>query len=290
MRSGRYDFVNIQQLSNPQYWASLFSNPWNIIVNLIDIAIVAWLLYYFIKVIAGTKIMILVRGVLTFILIELIANMIGLTTISWLINQIITYGVIAAVVIFSPEIRTGLERLGRATEFFTSNQISPEERLVQSYVKAVAYMSPRKIGALVAIQGSRTLQEYISTGIPLDANVSGELLINIFIPNTPLHDGAVIVTNDIIAVSCAYLPLTESTGISKEFGTRHRAAIGLSEVTDAFTFVVSEETGGISITRNGTFKHDLSLEEFEQELRSFIIPEDQGKKDVKSRIFGGRFK
>lgn len=290
MRSGRYGFVNIQQLSNPQYWASLFSNPWNIIVNLIDIAIVAWLLYYFIKVIAGTKIMILVRGVLTFILIELIANMIGLTTISWLINQIITYGVIAAVVIFSPEIRTGLERLGRATEFFTSNQISPEERLVQSYVKAVAYMSPRKIGALVAIQGSRTLQEYISTGIPLDANVSGELLINIFIPNTPLHDGAVIVTNDKIAVSCAYLPLTESTGISKEFGTRHRAAIGLSEVTDAFTFVVSEETGGISITRNGTFKHDLSLEEFEQELRSFIIPEDQGKKDLKSRIFGGRFK
>lgn len=290
MRSGRYDFVNIQQLSNPQYWASLFSNPWSIIVNLIDIAIVAWLLYYFIKVIAGTKIMILVRGVLTFILIELIANMIGLTTISWLINQIITYGVIAAVVIFSPEIRTGLERLGRATEFFTSNQISPEERLVQSYVKAVAYMSPRKIGALVAIQGSRTLQEYISTGIPLDANVSGELLINIFIPNTPLHDGAVIVTNDKIAVSCAYLPLTESTGISKEFGTRHRAAIGLSEVTDAFTFVVSEETGGISITRNGTFKHDLSLEEFEQELRSFIIPEDQGKKDLKSRIFGGRFK
>ena len=282
--------MNIQQLSNPQYWASLFSNPWNIIVNLIDIAIVAWLLYYFIKVIAGTKIMILVRGVLTFILIELIANMIGLTTISWLINQIITYGVIAAVDIFSPEIRTGLERLGRATEFFTSNQISPEERLVQSYVKAVAYMSPRKIGALVAIQGSRTLQEYISTGIPLDANVSGELLINIFIPNTPLHDGAVIVTNDKIAVSCAYLPLTESTGISKEFGTRHRAAIGLSEVTDAFTFVVSEETGGISITRNGTFKHDLSLEEFEQELRSFIIPEDQGKKDVKSRIFGGRFK
>ena len=234
--------------------------------------------------------MILVRGVLTFFLFELIANMIGLTTISWLINQIITYGVIAAVVIFSPEIRTGLERLGRATEFFSTNQISTEEKLVQSYVKAVAYMSPRKIGALVAIQGSRTLQEYISTGIPLDADVSGELLINIFIPNTPLHDGAVIVTNDKIAVSCAYLPLTESTGISKEFGTRHRAAIGLSEVSDAFTFVVSEETGGISIARNGSFRHDLSIEEFEQELRSFIIPEDQGKKDLKSRIFGGRIK
>ena len=282
--------MNIQQLSNPQYWASLFPTPWSVVVNLIDIALVAWLLYYFIKAIVGTKIMILVRGVLTFFLFELIANMIGLTTISWLINQIITYGVIAAVVIFSPEIRTGLERLGRATEFFSTNQISTEEKLVQSYVKAVAYMSPRKIGALVAIQGSRTLQEYISTGIPHDADVSGELLINIFIPNTPLHDGAVIVTNDKIAVSCAYLPLTESTGISKEFGTRHRAAIGLSEVSDAFTFVVSEETGGISITRNGSFRHDLSIEEFEQELRSFIIPEDQGKKDLKSRIFGGRIK
>ena len=282
--------MNFQQLSNPQYWSSLFSSPWSIVINLIDILIVTYILYQFTKSIAGTKIMILVRGVLVFISAQILANFLGLTTISWLINQLITYGVIAAVVIFSPEIRTGLERLGRATEFFTSNQISPEERLVQSYVKAVAYMSPRKIGALVAIQGSRTLQEYISTGIPLDANVSGELLINIFIPNTPLHDGAVIVTNDKIAVSCAYLPLTESTGISKEFGTRHRAAIGLSEVTDAFTFVVSEETGGISITRNGTFKHDLSLEEFEQELRSFIIPEDQGKKDLKSRIFGGRFK
>ncbi len=282
--------MNIQQLSNPQYWASLFPTPWSVVVNLIDIALVAWLLYYFIKAIVGTKIMILVRGVLTFFLFELIANMIGLTTISWLINQIITYGVIAAVVIFSPEIRTGLERLGRATEFFSTNQISTEEKLVQSYVKAVEYMSPRKIGALVAIQGSRTLQEYISPGIPLDADVSGELLINIFIPNTPLHDGAVIVTNDKIAVSCAYLPLTESTGISKEFGTRHRAAIGLSEVSDAFTFVVSEETGGISIARNGSFRHDLSIEEFEQELRSFIIPEDQGKKDLKSRIFGGRIK
>ena len=282
--------MNIQQLSNPQYWASLFPTPWSVVVNLIDIALVAWLLYYFIKAIVGTKIMILVRGVLTFFLFELVANMIGLTTISWLINQIITYGVIAAVVIFSPEIRTGLERLGRATEFFSTNQISTEEKLVQSYVKAVAYMSPRKIGALVAIQGSRTLQEYISTGIHLDADVSGELLINIFIPNTPLHDGAVIVTNDKIAVSCAYLPLTESTGISKEFGTRHRAAIGLSEVSDAFTFVISEETGGISITRNGSFRHDLSIEEFEQELRTFIIPEDQEKKDLKSRIFGGRIK
>ena len=279
--------MNIQQLSNPQYWASLFSNPWNIIVNLIDIAIVAWLLYYFIKVIAGTKIMILVRGVLTFILIELIANMIGLTTISWLINQIITYGVIAVVVIFSPEIRTGLERLGRATDFFSTTQISAEEQMIRAFVKSVEYMSPRKIGALVAIQRVRTLQEYIATGIPLDAKISAELLINIFIPNTPLHDGAVIIRENRIAVTSAYLPLTESTGISKEFGTRHRAAIGLSEVSDALTFIVSEETGGISITYNGVFKHDFTIEEFEAELRTILLPAVEEKVSFKDRLLGG---
>lgn len=279
--------MNFQQLSNLQYWSSLFSSPWSIVINIIDIALVAWILFYFTKAIAGTKIMILVRGVLIFVLAQILANAIGLTTVSWLINQVITYGVIAAVVIFTPEIRTGLERLGRATDLFSTAPISAEEKMVQAFVKAVNYMSPRKIGALVAIQVSRTLQEYIATGIPLDADVSGELLINIFIPNTPLHDGAVIVRDNKIAVSCAYLPLTENTGISKEFGTRHRAAIGLSEVSDALTFVVSEETGGISITHNGVFKHDLTLEEFEAELRKVLISDEQPKSPFKNRVLGG---
>lgn len=279
--------MNFQQLSNLQYWSSLFSSPWSIVTNIIDIALVAWILFYFTKAIAGTKIMILVRGVLIFVLAQILANAIGLTTVSWLINQVITYGVIAAVVIFTPEIRTGLERLGRATDLFSTAPISSEEKMVQAFVKAVDYMSPRKIGALVAIQGSRTLQEYIATGIPLDADVSGELLINIFIPNTPLHDGAVIVRDNKIAVSCAYLPLTENTGISKEFGTRHRAAIGLSEVSDALTFVVSEETGGISITHNGVFKHNLTLEEFEAELRKVLISDEQPKSPFRNRVLGG---
>lgn len=279
--------MNFQQLSNLQYWSSLFSSPWSIVTNIIDIALVAWILFYFTKAIAGTKIMILVRGVLIFVLAQILANAIGLTTVSWLINQVITYGVIAAVVIITPEIRTGLERLGRATDLFSTAPISSEERMVQAFVKAVDYMSPRKIGALVAIQGSRTLQEYIATGIPLDADVSGELLINIFIPNTPLHDGAVIVRDNKIAVSCAYLPLTENTGISKEFGTRHRAAIGLSEVSDALTFVVSEETGGISITHNGVFKHNLTLEEFEAELRKVLISDEQPKSPFRNRVLGG---
>lgn len=282
--------MNFQQLSNLQYWSSLFGSPWSILINIIDIALVAWILYFFTKAVAGTKIMILLRGVFLFVLGQIIANVLGLATISWLINQVITYGVIAAVVIFAPEIRTGLERLGRATDLFSATPMSSEEKLIQASVKAVEYMSPRKIGALVAIQGSRTLQEYISTGIPLDADVSGELLINIFIPNTPLHDGAVIIRDNKIAVSCAYLPLTENSRISKEFGTRHRAAIGLSEVSDAFTFIVSEETGGISITHNGVFKHDLSLQEFEEELRNVLVPDQPDKKGWHQRILGGHRK
>lgn len=282
--------MNFQQLSNLQYWSSLFGSPWSILINIIDIALVAWILYFFTKAVAGTKIMILLRGVFLFVLGQIIANVLGLATISWLINQVITYGVIAAVVIFAPEIRTGLERLGRATDLFSATPMSSEEKLIQASVKAIEYMSPRKIGALVAIQGSRTLQEYISTGIPLDADVSGELLINIFIPNTPLHDGAVIIRDNKIAVSCAYLPLTENSRISKEFGTRHRAAIGLSEVSDAFTFVVSEETGGISITHNGVFKHDLSLQEFEEELRKVLVPDQPDKKGWHQRILGGHRK
>ena len=282
--------MNFQQLSNLQYWSSLFGSPWSILINIIDIALVAWILYFFTKAVAGTKIMILLRGVFLFVLGQIIANFLGLATISWLINQVITYGVIAAVVIFTPEIRTGLERLGRATDLFSATPMSSEEKLIQASVKAVEYMSPRKIGALVAIQGSRTLQEYISTGIPLDADVSGELLINIFIPNTPLHDGAVIIRDNKIAVSSAYLPLTENSRISKEFGTRHRAAIGLSEVSDAFTFIVSEETGGISITHNGVFKHDLSLQEFEEELRKVLAPDQPDKKGWHQRILGGHRK
>ena len=282
--------MNFQQLSNLQYWSSLFGSPWSILINIIDIALVAWILYFFTKAVAGTKIMILLRGVFLFVLGQIIANVLGLATISWLINQVITYGVIAAVVIFAPEIRTGLERLGRATDLFSATPMSSEEKLIQASVKAVEYMSPRKIGALVAIQGSRTLQEYISNGIPLDADVSGELLINIFIPNTPLHDGAVIIRDNKIAVSCAYLPLTENSRISKEFGTRHRAAIGLSEVSDAFTFIVSEETGGISITHNGVFKHDLSLQEFEEELRKVLVPDQPDKKGWHQRILGGHRK
>ncbi|NQN67385.1 TIGR00159 family protein [Streptococcus suis] len=280
--------MNLNQLLDAGYWSSLIASPWVAILHLIDISIVVYLIFNFSKAIAGTKIMTLIRGVFLFIIAQLLASLFGLQTIAWLINQVITYGVIAAVVIFAPELRAMLERLGRTTQIFTSNTLSKEDKIVDAFIKSVAYMSPRKIGALVAVEQAQTLQEYRATGIKLDADISHELLINIFIPNTPLHDGAVIIKEDKVAVSCAYLPLSESAGISKEFGTRHRAAIGLSEVSDAFIFIVSEETGNISVAYNGNFKHDLSLEDFELELRKIFSSENHEKSTFLKRLRGGK--
>ena len=232
--------------------------------------------------------MTLVQGVVLFILVKLISDFIGFTTISYLMNQVINYGAIAAVVIFAPELRSALETFGRTPQHFLQNkEVSSDEKLVQAYVKAVKYMSPRKIGALVSIEQTQTLQEQIVTGIPLDAVVTGELLINIFIPNTPLHDGAFIIRDNKVATACSYLPLTESNKISKEFGTRHRAAIGLSEQTDALTFVVSEETGAISIAYKGNFIHDLSVQEFEQELSLILLKEQEPRQSFFQRWMGG---
>lgn len=281
----------MQNLSHidAKFISSLFADPWILIIHLLDILIVAYAIYRFIRALSGTKIMSLVQGVLLFIILRFVAEWIGLTTITYLMNQVITYGVIAGVIIFAPEIRTGLERFGRSTQVFRQRELlSDEEKLVDALVKAVAYMSPRKIGALICIEQAQTLQEYIATGIPLNADISSQLLINIFIPNTPLHDGAVIIANNKIISSCSYLPLSESTTISKEFGTRHRAAIGLSEHSDAITIVVSEETGGISITDKGEFLHDLSRADFENYLRSYFLKENHQKAPWYKTLFGGK--
>lgn len=267
--------MNINQMLDLQYWSSLGANPQTIFVHLLDFILVFYLVYLFSRSIAGTKIMTLIKGVFLFLLVQLLATLLGLQTISWLMNQVLAYGIIALVVIFAPELRSILEKLGRTTELFSHQTIETEERLIQALMQSVTYMVPRKIGALIAIERARTLQEYRSTGIPLSADLSGELLINIFIPNTPLHDGAVIIKEDKIAVASAYFPLTENRTISKEFGTRHRAAIGLSEVSDALVIVVSEETGGISVVLNGNFLHNLTMEEFESILRRNLINNTQ---------------
>lgn len=281
------------ELFKPDYWLSFFSenlSTWDIIVNLLDIFVVWFLIYRLFELVRGTKAVQLLKGVAIFIGIRTVAELIGLHTLSWLMNQVITYGVIAAIIIFQPEVRRGLEHLGRSAFFKTSKKEElDDERMILAFDKAIQYMSKRKIGALVTIQRSTGLDEYIETGIDLDADITGELLINIFIPNTPLHDGAVIVKDGKIAVASAYLPLSDSMLIPKEFGTRHRAAVGISEVSDALTFIVSEETGGVSITLSNDFLHDLTQEEYLAVMRRELLPDEKivGRKSLLQTFLEG---
>ncbi|MGX7195271.1 diadenylate cyclase CdaA [Enterococcus olivae] len=273
--------INVGELFNLDYWGQLlsvdiFSLPF--LINVLDIIVVWYLVYKLIQLVRGTKAIQLFKGVAVFIGIRFVAELIGLHTLSWLMDQVITYGVIAAIVIFQPEIRRGLEHLGRTTFFTpTKNEKNQDEEMVKAFDKAIQYMSKRKIGALITIQRNTGLDEYIETGIPLDADITGELLINIFIPNTPLHDGAVIIRDGKVAVSCAYLPLSDSLLIPKEYGTRHRAAVGISEVSDALTIIVSEETGDVSLTINNHLYPDLNQEEYLTMLRDAFVPEEKVK-------------
>lgn len=244
------------------------------IVRIIDVVIVWWLLYRLLMLIRGTKAVTLLRGVGIVIVVKVVSWYIGLTTISWLTDQIINWGVIALVVVFQPEIRRGLEHLGRSALFKQRQAYQDETKLINELDDAIQYMSKRHIGALISIEMETGLEEYIETGIKIDAEVTSQLLINTFIPNTPLHDGAVIIKDTRLAAAAAYLPLSDNPTIPKELGTRHRASVGISEVTDALTIIVSEETGAVSITRNAELMQSLSREDYRKYLTRQLVPEN----------------
>lgn len=266
-------------------WSSIF-NLQNLI-NLIDILVVWFILYELILMVQGTKAVQLLRGIIIIVIFKLVSWYVGLTTVSWIMDQVINWGVIAIVIIFQPEIRRGLEHLGRGSLFAKTNKENEAaNQLIEALDKAIQYMSKRRIGALITVQMNTGLEDYIETGIALDADVSGELLINIFIPNTPLHDGAVIIQGNRIAVAAAYLPLSQSNLIPKELGTRHRAAVGISELTDAMTVVVSEETGEVSITQNNELFRGMTQEDYLKYFRTQLLkaPSDSGHKNLLETI------
>ncbi len=266
-------------------WSNLFS--WQNLVSLLDVLVVWYVIYMLMMLLRGTKAVQLFRGIVVIIFIKLASWYIGLETVSWIMDQVINWGIIAIIVIFQPEIRRGLEHLGRGSLFANYNRKENEAeiKLVDAIDQAIQYMSKRRIGALITVQMNTGLDDYIETGIPLDADVSGALLINIFIPNTPLHDGAVIIKDNRIAVAAAYLPLSESNLIPKELGTRHRAAVGISEVTDALTIVVSEETGGVTITKNNELIRDLTQQDYRKLLYNELVPTQEEKTNAVARFF-----
>lgn len=251
---------------------------WQNLTNVIDILLVWYLINKLITILKGTRAIQLLKGVFVIILIKMGAVLLDLSTIDWIINQIIRWGVVAVIIVFQPEIRRGLEHLGKTGFRNRANRrVKTSDYFIQEIDKAIQYMAKRKIGALISIELNDLLDEYAHTGIQIGGDLSNQLLINIFIPNTPLHDGAVIVQDFKITSAASYLPLSENPLISKELGTRHRAAIGLSEVTDAVTIIVSEETGGISIAHKNRLYRDMSREDFVGYLSDQLVFEEDDK-------------
>ncbi|WP_312472285.1 diadenylate cyclase CdaA [Neobacillus sp.] len=258
---------------------------WKSLASIVDIVLVWYVIYKLINVIKGTKAVQLLKGILVILLVRVVGEWLGLITLSWMMQQAINWGFLAIIIIFQPELRRALEQLGRGRFFSrSSNQDDDnQEKTIESIIKATDYMAKRRIGALISIERETGMSDYIETGIPLNASISSELLINIFIPNTPLHDGAVIVQKNNVSAAACYLPLSESPFISKELGTRHRAALGISEVTDSVTIVVSEETGNISLTKNGELHRDVKIEELRELLTSELLIHNKTKQASSAR-------
>lgn len=273
------------------FWEKIVNlSPVATFINILDVLLVWFVVYQLFKVIRGTKAVQLLNGIFVILITRAVTKLLGLDTLGWMMEQVLTYGFLAVIIIFQPELRRALEQLGRGRLFARTmmDEEAERKRLLEALSKSVNYMAKRRIGALISIEKETGLSEYIETGTSLNSDLTSELLINIFIPNAPLHDGAVIVQKNKIAAAGCYLPLSESPFISKELGTRHRAAIGLSEVSDAITIIVSEETGAISIAADGDLNRGLSIEEFEEYLKRKWFGETVNQESPSKWKWGGR--
>ena len=243
------------------YIKTLQSNPFELITLIIDLAIVIFLFYCFFKVVKGSRAWQLIKGIVLLIIATGLSGLLNLKILNWILTGIMNLGVIAIIVIFQPELRRGLEQLGtnKLTKFFgIDKDISTKTKEdIYKIVIAATELSKAKTGALIVIERDIKIQDIIATGIPMNADVSPQLLVNIFEPKTPLHDGAVVISGNKIAAAACVLPLANDNDIAKELGTRHRAAIGISKESDSIVVVVSEETGKISVAKDGTLIADL---------------------------------
>ncbi len=255
-------------LTSLNYFANYFD-----LRAVVDILLVAYVIYKLLLLIKGTRAVQLLRGLALLVVASALSDRLHLYTMNWILEKTWTMLFVALPIIFWPELRRALEQLGRGGFFGRPFFFAEEDakRVVAEVVRSVENLSRRRVGALIVFMGETGLKEYVESGVELDALLSAELLINIFEPNTPLHDGAVIVRGNRILAAACYLPLAqESTAVSKELGTRHRAALGIAEQSDALAVVVSEETGVISVAEGGDLARGLSREELEIRLLGFM--------------------
>lgn len=244
--------------------------------DLIDIVIISYVFYRLILIIRGTRAEQLIKGLFLLLVAMVVSDQAGLDTLHWTLRQTMTVGLIAIPIVFQPELRRALEQLGRgkifkSTYFSWSSQ--DFEKMLDELTKAIPVLVKKRIGALIVLERRTGLKDWVETGIPVEGVVTAELLINIFFPRSPLHDGAVIIQgNQIVAAGC-YLPLTEDPGLGKELGTRHRAGIGITEHSDAVAIIVSEETGVVSIAHDGVLTRYLDEKKLRALLRELCSPE-----------------
>ena len=245
--------------------------------DILDILIVAFVIFGVIKLVMATRAAQLVKGIIALVVAAQVADWMDLNAISYLLANTMQVGVLAIFIMFQPEIRRALEKIGNTTtgQIFSSGD--ELENMAESICEATTYMSERKIGSLIILERSTKLRDIMKSGTMLDAKISPQLLINIFMSNTPLHDGATIISENRIKASACFLPLTQNNSFSKELGTRHRAAIGMSEIADCISIVVSEETGRVSVATDGNLKRNVSPRDLKNIIISSLGSEDNQK-------------
>ena len=279
------------------YFQALQQNPLRIISLILDLTIVIYLIYRLLKATKSTRVWQLIKGIAILIILTVISGWLRLDILHYILTTIMTYGVIAMIVIFQPELRRGLEQLGtnKFTRFFgmETDIVTKTKEDIYKIAIAVDELAKTKTGVLIVLERDIKIGDIAENGIEMNSEITPQLLVNIFVPNTPLHDGAVIISNNKIKAAACILPLSNDKQIAKSLGTRHRAAIGVSKETDCVAVVVSEETGKVSIAKDGTLIADVSDEVLKKILIKNIvtnrlidkskIKEDRFKK-IKSRI------
>lgn len=268
------------------------SLPKNIgLIDVVQVLLIAVVVYYFILWIKQTRAYTLFKGMILIALIVMVASLTGMETILWIFRNISTVVLVALVVIFQPELRKMLEQLGEKNTLSMLGMLNREkegverisERSAEEIIRACYEMGAVKTGALIVLEKDIVLSEYEKTGIEIDARISSQLLINIFEHNTPLHDGAVLVRNDRVQAATCYLPLSDNLSLNKNLGTRHRAAVGISEVSDALTIIVSEETGNVSYAQKGRIRTNVSANELREQLKTLQTDGNAGDRKRKNR-------
>lgn len=278
-------FENFYEQNIADYLLSLHQYPIKLILLIIDITIVVFLAYKVLQLVKETRAWQLLKGIVYLIIATALSGLLQLNILHFILNSVMTYGVIIIIVIFQPELRRALEQLGtsKITKFFGIDKDIATKTKENIYKIAIAAteLAKTKTGALIVIERDIEIKDIISTGIYMNSEISPQLLVNIFTPNTPLHDGAVVISDNKIMASACMLPLASDKDIAKELGTRHRAAIGISKESDSIAVVVSEETGKISIAKDGTLIADVKEEALKRILIKNIVTKRMPQNDKK---------